>query len=338
MCTTCGCDGNTPTFGDGKAKGHDHGHDPAHDHKPEHDHEPGHDHKPGHDHEHVHEHVGPDGTAIRHRHDHRHDDAPVGGGHAHDHDHDHGDLHVAGHHHHEHRLPHAADLEAGRALRIERDMQAKNNACAAANRVLFTASGCFVVNLMSSPGSGKTTLLVRTLGDLKGRFPVAVIEGDQQSSLDAERIRATGVPALQINTGKGCHLDAPMITRAIGGLKLAPQSALFIENVGNLICPAAFDLGETRRVVVLSVTEGDDKPLKYADIFAGADLLVINKIDLLPHVSFDVGRLLEYAHRIKPGLEVIELSATGGQGLERWYSWIESGLKAAHRGRGIHGH
>ena len=187
------------------------------------------------------------------------------------------------------------------------------------------------------PGVAKT-LLVRTLGDLKGRFPVAVIEGDQQSSLDAERIRATGVPALQINTGKGCHLDAPMITRAIGGLKLAPQSALFIENVGNLICPAAFDLGETRRVVVLSVTEGDDKPLKYADIFAGADLLVINKIDLLPHVSFDVGRLLEYAHRIKPGLEVIELSATGGQGLERWYSWIESGLKAAHRGRGIHGH
>ena len=326
MCTTCGCGGGNPTFDDGKPKG------PAHEHGHEHPH--AHPHDP----EHVHEHVGPDGTVIRHSHDHRHDDAPVGGGHAHDHDHDHGDHHVVGHHHHEHRLPHAPDDAASRILRVERDVLAKNNACAAANRVLFTASGCFVVNLMSSPGAGKTTLLVRTLGDLSGRFPAAVIEGDQQTSLDAERIRATGVPAVQVNTGKGCHLDASMVARAVGGLGLAPESALFIENVGNLVCPAGFDLGETRRVVVLSVTEGDDKPLKYPDIFVGADLLLINKIDLLPYVAFDVGRLLEYARRIKPGLEAIELSATSGQGLERWYSWIESGLKAVHRGRGAHSH
>ena len=216
-------------------------------------------------------------------------------------------------------------------------MLATNDACAAANRVLFTASGCFVVNLMSSPGSGKTALLVRTLTDLKGRFPAAVIEGDQQTSLDAERIRATGVPAIQVNTGKGCHLDALMVTRAVGGLGLTANSALFIENVGNLVCPAAFDLGETRRVVVVSVTEGEDKPLKYPGIFAGADLLLINKIDLLPHLAFDVGRLLEYARRIKPGLEVIELSALTGQGLERWYGWIEGGLAAVHHRRAAPG-
>ncbi len=329
MCTSCGCGGGKPTFDDGKTSGHDHGHERPHAHT--------HDH--AHDHEHVHEHVGADGTVIRHSHDHRHDDAPVGGGHGHDHDRDHGDLHVVGHHHHErHSHPPVPDAGASRILRVERDVLAGNNACAAANRVLFTASGCFVVNLMSSPGAGKTTLLVRTLTDLKGRFPAAVIEGDQQTSLDAERIRATGIPAVQVNTGKGCHLDALMITRAVGGLGLAPESALFIENVGNLVCPAGFDLGETRRVVVLSVTEGDDKPLKYPDIFATADLLLINKIDLLPYVTFDVGRMLEYARRIKPGLEAIELSATSGQGLEGWYSWIESGLKAAHRGRGIHGH
>ena len=329
MCSTCGCGGGAPTFDDGKtpSPGHDHDHDHAH----------------GPDADHVHEHVGPDGTVIRHSHDHRHDDQPVGGGHGHDHDRDHGDLHVVGHHHHEnrHHQHHQhghPDAGASRILRVERDVLAKNDACAAANRVLFTASGCFVVNLMSSPGSGKTTLLVRTLADLKGRFPAAVIEGDQQTSLDAERIRATGVPAVQVNTGKGCHLDALMVTRAVGGLGLAPESVLFIENVGNLVCPAGFDLGETRRVVVISVTEGEDKPLKYPDIFAGADLLLINKIDLAPHVAFDVGRLLEYARRVRPGLEAIELSATSGQGLERWYSWIGAGLEAARHRRGGHGH
>jgi hydrogenase nickel incorporation protein HypB len=218
-------------------------------------------------------------------------------------------------------------------LRVEQDILAKNNAYAAANRELFTAAGSFAVNLMSSPGAGKTTLLVRTLSDLKGRFPAAVIEGDQQTSVDADRIRATGTPAFQVNTGKGCHLDALQVTRAAGSLGLAPESVLFIENVGNLVCPAGFDLGEAKRVVVLSTTEGEDKPLKYPNMFAACDLLLVNKIDLLPYVAFDVGRMVDYARRIKPNLEVIEVSATAGQGLDRWYRWIEAGLEAARRHR-----
>ncbi|MEI6558033.1 MAG: hydrogenase nickel incorporation protein HypB [Rhodospirillaceae bacterium] len=339
MCSVCGCGGGEATLDDGKARSPDHDHGPGHEHGHDHHHGHHHDHHP--DHEHVHEHVGPDGSVIRHSHDHHHDDQPVGGGHGHDHDHDHGDLHLAGHHHHDHHAPgHPAGpgSAVSRILRVEQDILAKNNAYAAANRALFTAAGSFVINLMSSPGAGKTTLLVRTLLDLKGRFPAAVIEGDQQTSLDADRIRATGVPALQINTGKGCHLDALMVTRAVGRLGLPPECLLFIENVGNLVCPAGFDLGESRRVVVLSTTEGEDKPLKYPDMFAGADLLLVNKIDLLPHVSFDVGRMVGYARRIRPGLEVIEVSATGGQGLDRWYSWIEAGLETAHRGRGAHDH
>jgi len=171
------------------------------------------------------------------------------------------------------------------------------------------------------------------LADLKGRFPAAVIEGDQQTSLDAERIRATGTPALQVNTGTGCHLDALMVTRAVGRLGLVADSVLFIENVGNLVCPAGFDLGEARRVVVLSTTEGEDKPLKYPNMIAAADLLVVNKVDLLPHLVFDVNRLVDYAHRIKPGLEVIELSAATGLGLDRWYRWLEAGIAVARQNR-----
>ena len=304
-------------------------------------------HPPGHactpDRAHVHEHVGPDGTMIRHSHDHRHDDDPVGGGHGHDHERDHGDHHVAGHPPHDHPsrprpAGRQADAGASRVLRVEREAQARNDVCAAANRLLFTASGCFAVNLMGAPGAGKTTLLERTLTDLKGRFPMAVIAGAPQSSLDAERIRATGIAATQVNTGNGCHLEALMVARAVGGLGLAAGSLLLIENVGNLVCPAAYDLGETRRVVMVSAAEGDDKPVKYPDIFARADLLVVAKTDLLPHVAFDVGRLLEYARRIRPGLEAIELSATAGQGLERWYAWIERGLAAVRRGQGAHGH
>ncbi|MEI8393892.1 MAG: hydrogenase nickel incorporation protein HypB [Rhodospirillaceae bacterium] len=309
MCGVCGCGGgiNPGTH----EHGHDHGH---HDH----DHTTGDHH---HDHEGFHEHVGPDGAVIRHSHEHDH--SP---GHAHDHghDHDHG---------------HGAD-EAGksRLLRVEQDILAKNNAYAAANRELFAAAGVFAVNLMSSPGAGKTTLLVRTLTDLKGRHPATVIEGDQQTSLDADRIRATGVPAIQVNTGTGCHLDALMVTRAVGRLGLPPESLLFIENVGNLVCPAGFDLGEAKRVVVLSTTEGEDKPLKYPGMFAGADLLLVNKIDLLPYVTFDVGRMIGYARRIKPGLQVLEVSATTGAGLTAWYDWLAGGLDAAHRRRGHHDH
>ena len=220
-----------------------------------------------------------------------------------------------------------------RLVAIEQDILAKNDSFAAVNRQLFAAKGVFVLNLMSSPGSGKTTLLARTLTDLKGRFPVAVIEGDQQTSFDADRIRATGTPAIQVNTGKGCHLDAQMVTQAVGRLPVADESVLFIENVGNLVCPAGFDLGEAHKVVVLSVTEGEDKPLKYPAMFASADLLVVNKVDLLPHLTFDVARMIDYARRLKPSLEVIELSATGGQGLDRWYAWIEAGLAKVREAR-----
>lgn len=188
----------------------------------------------------------------------------------------------------------------------------------------FEQSGVFALNFVSSPGSGKTQLLVRTITDLKDRFPISVIEGDQQTSNDAERIRATGVPALQINTGKGCHLDAHMVSRALAELAVAPSSLLFIENVGNLVCPAAFDLGEAHKVVVLSVTEGEDKPLKYPEMFAASDLMLLNKSDLLPHVEFDVGRCLANALKVNPDLQILVVSARTGEGMAAFYAWIEA--------------
>jgi hydrogenase nickel incorporation protein HypB len=218
-----------------------------------------------------------------------------------------------------------------RLVTLEQDLLAKNAGFALANRNLFSDLGVFAVNLLSSPGSGKTTLLARTADDLGKQLPLRVIEGDQHTSRDAERIRAAGVPAIQINTGKICHLDAHMIGHAVGRLELARGGVLFIENVGNLVCPASFDLGEHRKVVVLSVTEGEDKPLKYPDMFAVADLMIVNKIDLLPHLDFDVGQCVEYARRIKPGIDVIELSATRGTGIERWYAWLKAGIAGASK-------
>ncbi|MBF0129510.1 MAG: hydrogenase nickel incorporation protein HypB [Alphaproteobacteria bacterium] len=217
---------------------------------------------------------------------------------------------------------HDHDRSHSRILRIERDVLAENDAHAARNRAWFVGRGVLAVNLMSSPGSGKTTLLVRTIADLNGRFPIAVIEGDQRTSLDAERIRETGVPAFQINTGKGCHLDAHMVSHAIEALVPERESVLFIENVGNLVCPAAFDLGEAHKAVILSVTEGDDKPLKYPDMFAAATVMIVAKIDLLPHLRFDIGRCIDGARRINPGIDVLCLSAETGQGLAEWYDWI----------------
>ncbi|ENO74737.1 hydrogenase accessory protein HypB [Thauera sp. 63] len=214
-------------------------------------------------------------------------------------------------------------------LKIERDILGKNDTRAAGNRAWLRARGIFALNLVSSPGSGKTSLLVRTLQALGGRVPAAVIEGDQQTEFDAERIRATGVPALQINTGKGCHLDADMVARALPRMALADGSLLLIENVGNLVCPAAFDLGEAHKVVILSVTEGEDKPLKYPDMFAAADLLMLNKVDLLPYLSFDTARAIDYALRINPRLRVIRSSATSGEGIDEWLAWIDAGLAAA---------
>ena len=224
---------------------------------------------------------------------------------------------------------HAAHVAPSRIVEIEQDILAKNDAHAAANRGRFADRGIFALNLVSSPGSGKTTLLVKTIEAWRERSPVAVIEGDQQTSRDAERIRATGASAIQINTGKACHLDAQMVERAFDALAPRDRSVLFIENVGNLVCPAAFDLGEAHKVVILSVTEGDDKPLKYPDMFHAADLMIVSKIDLLPYVEFDVARAVEHARRVRPGLAVFALSAKTGVGFDEWIDWLQHGANAA---------
>jgi len=218
---------------------------------------------------------------------------------------------------------HVAGLSQERILRIERDILGKNNDHAAQNRARFAQTGTFALNFVSSPGSGKTSLLVRAIGDLCERFAIAVIEGDQQTSNDAERIRAAGAPAVQINTGKGCHLDAHMVAHGLDRLKLERGGLLFIENVGNLVCPAAFDLGEAHKVVVLSVTEGEDKPLKYPEMFAASDLMLLNKADLLPHVDFDVTRCIANALKINPDLQALVVSAKTGEGLPAFYAWLE---------------
>ncbi len=244
------------------------------------------------------------------------------------HAHDHGHTHP----YHDFSRPlqaaHAPGVSAARIVRIEQDILSRNNAFAEDNRRLFAARGILALNLVSSPGSGKTTLLTRSISDLAGEMPMGVIEGDQQTVLDAERIRATGVNAIQINTGKGCHLDAHMVGHAMEGLQIEENSLLFIENVGNLVCPASFDLGEAHKVVILSVTEGEDKPLKYPDMFHAADIMLLNKIDLLPHLDFDVDRCIAYARRINPGIRVMQLSATSGEGLQAWYDWLRDTRQA----------
>ena len=209
-------------------------------------------------------------------------------------------------------------------VQIEQDILGKNNQYAEANRQLFRDQVILALNLVSSPGSGKTSLLTRSIDDLKEELPIAVIEGDQQTANDAERIRETGVRALQINTGKGCHLDAHMVGHAMDSLQLENNSLLFIENVGNLVCPAAFDLGEAHKVAILSVTEGEDKPLKYPDMFHAADLMILNKTDLLPYLDFDVEKCIEFARRVNPDIEVLQLSAKSGEGMDAWYQWIRS--------------
>ncbi len=315
MCTVCGCgqatqesekpQGEKPA--EGKAHSHSHSHGHAHgDHH--HDHE--------HEHEHEHEHV----------HDHH-------GHHHHDHDHEHG------HHHHDHVLGqaeqkldygaglagvHVPGLSQERIVQIERDILSKNRSYADENRGFFAKKGVLALNFVSSPGSGKTSLLVRAINDLKARHSIAVIEGDQQTSNDAERIRATGARAIQVNTGKGCHLDAHMVGHALETLAPAENSLLFIENVGNLVCPAAFDLGEAHKVVLLSTTEGEDKPAKYPDMFAAADLMLLNKSDLLPHLDFDVGACIGHALRVNPNLQTLVVSAKTGEGLAAFYAWVEA--------------
>jgi hydrogenase nickel incorporation protein HypB len=218
-------------------------------------------------------------------------------------------------------------LSGERTIRLEARVLGENDRVAQANRARFGARGITALNLVSGPGSGKTSLLVATIGHLRRTapsLPVAVIEGDQQTSRDADRIRATGAPALQVNTGKGCHLDAPMVAAAFEGLPwpAGPAGLLFVENVGNLVCPALWDLGEAAKVAILSVTEGDDKPLKYPDLFAASRLAVINKIDLLPHVDFDVAQCVAHLRRVNPSIEVLLVSARTGQGLEAWVDWL----------------
>jgi hydrogenase nickel incorporation protein HypB len=225
------------------------------------------------------------------------------------------------HHHddHDHGHSHSKTI-----LNVEKDILHENNLLAQRNRGYFDAKNILALNLVSSPGSGKTSLLERTLTDLKNEQLFYVVEGDQQTTRDADRIHATGTKVTQINTGKGCHLDAHMVMHAIQGLKPVADSILFIENVGNLVCPAMFDLGERERVVIISVTEGEDKPIKYPDMFHTSNLCVINKIDLLPYVPFSVEKVKEYAKQVNPNLEFIEVSCTSGEGLDKWYDWLKT--------------
>lgn len=307
MCTVCGC-GTDPVIDDGTEKG-EAGHAHGHHH---HDHDHGHDHHHGHGHSHSHSH-----------------------GHSHSHSHGHGehDHHDHDHVHHEDGASHYGKGIAGvhvpgmsqeKIIQVERDILSKNDRLAAANRAHLASRGIFALNFVSSPGSGKTTLLARMIRELKDRMEITVIEGDQQTSNDAMRIREAGARAVQINTGKGCHLDAHMVGHAIETLEPAENSVLFIENVGNLVCPAAFDLGEAHKVAVLSVTEGEDKPLKYPDMFAAADIMVLNKSDLLPHLDFNTGLCIANAMRVNPKLQTFIVSARTGEGMEALYAWLEA--------------
>ncbi len=277
-----------------------------------------------------------EGETTLHSHEHSHEQ----GHHHHHHAHD----HEQGHHHHHHdghthdygqgpARAHTPGLSQARMVQIEEDILGKNNEYAATNRRWFGEHGILALNLVSSPGSGKTTLLTRTIDELKDELKLSVIEGDQQTANDADRIRETGVKALQINTGKGCHLDGHMVGHALETLKPEDDSVLFIENVGNLVCPAAFDLGEAHKVAILSVTEGEDKPIKYPDMFHAADLMLLNKIDLLPYLQFDVDQCIDYAHRVNPGIKVLRVSATSGEGMDTWYQWVKVTHQLALMGR-----
>ena len=284
MCDTCGCGLGEPTIRKPGEEGpYTHTHDGV-----------THTHSHGeHDHDHSHSHD--------HNHEHDHD---------HDHDHSHGHDHT-----HDHNHP--------RKVEIEQDVLGKNNLLAERNRGFFEAKNILALNLVSSPGSGKTSLLERTIKELGKEMPFYIIEGDQQTMNDANRIAEAGAPVVQVNTGEGCHLDADMVNRAVKKLEVGEKAVLMIENVGNLICPALFDLGESSRVVIISTTEGEDKPLKYPYMFRSSQLCIINKTDLLPYVDFDVARTREYALQINPDLQFIELSAKTGEGMDLWYKWLK---------------
>ncbi|NYT27480.1 MAG: hydrogenase nickel incorporation protein HypB [Candidatus Thiodubiliella endoseptemdiera] len=248
----------------------------------------------------------------------------------HGHSHDH--THKNGHHHHHYGEGeaglHIAGMDQKNIVQVEMDILSKNNGYAAENRSFFSKKGILALNLVSSPGSGKTSILETSLTVLKDKISLKVIEGDQQTTQDADRINKTGVQALQVNTGKGCHLDAHMIGHTFDALNIEEDSLLFIENVGNLVCPAAFDLGEYCKVVILSVTEGEDKPLKYPDMFAASDLMLLNKVDLLPHLNFDVEKCINFARQVNPKIQILQTSATSGEGMDKWYSWLKAQMSS----------
>jgi len=287
MCSTCGC--NQPddeikmTVAGEEAKSHNHHKHHHHDKDKHH----GHHHHDEHDHEH------------QHSHDHHHQENDLE--HAH---HSHG-------HDHQHKV-----------IKIEQDILYKNQMLGERNRGFFEAKDIMAINIISSPGSGKTTLLEKTLIKLKDKLPFYVVEGDQQTMRDADRINATGVPVIQINTGNGCHLDAEMIRNAVKKLNVKEKSVLIIENVGNLVCPSLFDLGEKHRIVLMSVTEGDDKPIKYPTAFMHAGICIFSKTDLLPHVDFDIEQAKTYARQVNPDIKFFELSAKSGDGMNEWCDWL----------------
>ncbi|MFO7830632.1 MAG: hydrogenase nickel incorporation protein HypB [Desulfuromonadaceae bacterium] len=248
----------------------------------------------------------------QHGHEHQHADHS----HHHPHAHSHSDRHTHSHNGHSHR----------REILVEQDILSKNNLLAERNRGYFDAKNILALNLVSSPGSGKTSLLERSINDLSEEINFYVIEGDQQTMNDAQRIDAAGAPVIQINTGNGCHLDAEMVNRAVKDLDVQNNSVLMIENVGNLVCPALFDLGEKARIVIISTTEGEDKPQKYPAMFQSSQLCIINKTDLLPYLDFDVEQARQYALEVNPDLEFLELSVKTGEGLDDWYAWVKNNL------------
>ena len=356
MCSTCGC--HTPQeHGIIRIPGkenHDHVHPHSHSHEHLHDDDESdhshdgvdyHDHKSTHSysenyshHHHAavsgqpdhHHHGAPDhpnrhADSHHHRHTHRDSDHHQQLNVDSDNHHHHGA--PVNHHHHvapaDHQNLHlASDDHHLHEIRLEQDVLSKNNMLAERNRGYFEAKDVFAVNIVSSPGAGKTTLLERTIREMKEKYQIFVIEGDQQTMNDANRIDKAGAKVAQVNTGSGCHLDAHMVNHAVKELEITEGSVLLIENVGNLVCPALFDLGESKRVVIVSVTEGEDKPQKYPYIFENAELCIINKSDLLPHVDFDTENFKKYASHLNKKIQFIELSASKGDGLEAWYSWI----------------
>ena len=296
MCTTCGCSDNAKTTVTNLETNeikvldtHKHDHTHAHEHSHDHDHTHSHDH--GHTHSHAHD----------HSHDHVHS-------HEHDHQHEHAHTHAGMH---------------GTTIKLEEEILAKNNLLAERNRGWFEGRNILALNLVSSPGSGKTTFLEKTIRDLNVELPINVIEGDQETINDAKRIKETGCNVVQINTGTGCHLEADMLARGLDELQPPANSVIMIENVGNLVCPALFDLGEQSKVAILSVTEGEDKPSKYPHMFRASDIMILNKIDLLPHLSFDVDACIEHAINVNPNIKIFQVSATTGEGMDNWYSWLK---------------